>query len=185
MQIKIKMYMDQLVFLYQQYMCYLQKYLLLNMYQFQSKWYSVLVKNLIQHAELKFMKINQQQLLLMLNVKALLIFVLRLELLAQLFQHFHYKRHKLFYSCFNNQRWSRQIRLGYYYKQSRARGCSYKNGLNDGECNTFLSRCKANGPHCVIGYHILNSLISNSVFNLNFDHVFGLMDNVMTVVKMQ
>ncbi|CAD8117343.1 unnamed protein product [Paramecium primaurelia] len=88
-------------------------------------------------------------------------------------------------STFSLQKTQTILQLLQQLKIDRARGCSYKNGLNDGECNTFLSGCKANGPGCVIGYHILNSLISNSAFNLNLDHVFGLMDNVMTDVKMQ
>lgn len=57
---------------------------------------SVLGKNQIQLAELKFAKINQQLLLLMLNVKALLTIVLQLELAVSLFQYVHHTRLNLF-----------------------------------------------------------------------------------------
>lgn len=57
---------------------------------------SVLGKNQIQLAELKFVKINQQLLLLMLNVKALLTIVLQLELVVSLFQYVHHTRPNLY-----------------------------------------------------------------------------------------
>lgn len=57
---------------------------------------SVLGKNQIQLAELKFAKINQQLLLLMLNVKALLTIVLQLELVVSLFQYVHHTRLNLY-----------------------------------------------------------------------------------------